>query len=189
MRQGALSKPVVQWWLSLNSSTPQRGIEARETTHDKRRVNPRATTALSWGISTSGHSQHAKQNSSFLKSDVESTREFGQLQDSPLYSHYERPTAGRPRVDPRCGSTQGRPRRSVGGCRPRAIHKHAKQNRSFLKSDLESTREFGRLQDGPFHSHSERPAAGRPRVDPRSIWLVGRLFRVAPGAASDTPIG
>ena len=52
--------------------------------------------------------KHAKQNSSLLKSDLESTREFGRLQGGPLYSHSERPTVGRPKGDPRCGSTQGR---------------------------------------------------------------------------------
>ena len=77
-------------------------------------------------------------------------------------------------------STQGRLRRSVGGCRPRAKPnqhaKHmAKQNTSFLKSDLESPREFGRLQGGPFPSHSERPTVGRPRGDPRCGSTQGRL--------------
>ena len=41
---------------------------------------------------------------------------------------------------------EGRPRRSVGGCRPRADRKHDKHKSSFLKSDLESAREFGRLE-------------------------------------------
>ena len=49
---------------------------------------------------------------SFLKSDLESAREFGRLQGrlqgGPFYSHSERPAVGRPRSDPRCGSTQGR---------------------------------------------------------------------------------
>ena len=72
-------------------------------------------------------------------------------------------------------STQGRPRRSVGGCRPRAIKKHAKQKNNVPKSNLESTREFGRLQGGPFYSHSERPTVGRPRGDPRCGSAQGRL--------------
>ena len=72
-------------------------------------------------------------------------------------------------------STQGRLRRSVGGCRPRNNTKHAKHNSSFLKSDLESTRELGRLQGGPFYLHSERPTVGRPRVDPRCGSTQGRL--------------
>ena len=74
-------------------------------------------------------------------------------------------------------------RRSVGGCRPRAEPKHAKHNNSFLKSDLESTREFGRLQGGPFYSHSERPTVGRPRGDPRCRSTQGRLPAVDLGRA------
>ena len=84
-------------------------------------------------------------------------------------------TNNRPQNTRQAKSTQGRPRRSVGGCRPRNKPKHAKHNSSFLKSDLESTRELGRLQGGPFHSHSERPTVGRPRGDPRCGSTQGRL--------------
>ena len=52
-----------------------------------------------------------------------------------------------------------------------------------MKSDLETTREFGRLQGGPFHSHSERPTVGRPRGDPRCGLTQGRLPAVDLGRA------
>ena len=52
-----------------------------------------------------------------------------------------------------------------------------------MKSDLETTREFGRPQGGPFHSHSERPTVGRPRGDPRCRLTQGRLPAVDLGRA------
>ena len=64
-------------------------------------------------------------------------------------------------------STQGRLRRSVGGCRPRNNTKHAKHNSSFLKSALKSACEFGRLQGGV----RARGAALWP-------WLLLRRWRV-----------
>ena len=54
---------------------------------------------------------------------------------------------------------------------------HAKHNSSSLKSDLESAREFGRLQGGLFlfalRTTDHGSTQGRPavRVDPRSTWV------------------
>ena len=77
-------------------------------THDKR-SRPRGDHGAQLGdVDLGPHPKHAKHNSSFLKSDQESTREFGRLQGGHFYAHSERPTVGRPRGDPRCGSTQGR---------------------------------------------------------------------------------
>ena len=116
------------------------------------------------------------------KSERRLQTRFGQKRGVPcIYALNQGEGAERLRALParntrQAKSTQGRPRRPVGGYRPRAKPKHAKQNnRSFLKSDLESTREIGRLQGGPFHSHPERPAVGGPRGDPRCGSTQGRL--------------
>ena len=88
------------------SATPDVAMSQRTTSE----VDPGATTALSWGMPTSGNSQTRQAEQQLSESDLESTREFDRLQDGPFHSRSEqRPTAGRPRADPRCGSTRGRP--------------------------------------------------------------------------------